>query len=83
MIYYLINLCYHIIGPTETQVEVRENTADLEVKLEKNISEYLLDALSKNIFALFTQTECSWLIVKTMAVWKFLLSQKSNFLYDQ
>ena len=35
MIYYLLNLCYHIIGPTETQVEVRENTADLEVKLEK------------------------------------------------
>ena len=31
----MINLCYHIIGPTETQVEVRENTADLEVKLEK------------------------------------------------
>ena len=34
MIYYLINLCYQIIGLTETQVEVRENTADLEVKLE-------------------------------------------------
>ena len=58
MIYYLINLCYQIIGLTETQVEVRENTADLEVKLE-------------------------WLIVKTMTVWKFLLSQKSNFLCNQ
>ena len=34
MISYLINLCY---GLTETQVEVREDTADLEVKLEKNI----------------------------------------------
>ena len=58
MIYNLINLCYHIIGLRETQVEVKENTADLEVKLE-------------------------WLIVKTMTVWKFLLSQKSNFLCDQ
>ena len=57
MIYYLINQCYHLIGLAETQVEVRENTADLEVKLEKNISEYLLNAMSKNIFALFTQTE--------------------------
>ena len=83
MIYYLINLSYHIIALTETHVEVRENTADIEVKLEKNISEYILNAMSKNIFAFFTQTKCCWLIVKIMTVWKFLLSQKSNFLYDQ
>ena len=47
MIYYLINLCYHLKGLAETQIEVRENTADLEVKLEKNISEYLLHCLLK------------------------------------
>ena len=35
MIYCLINIYYRFIGPTETQLEVRENTADLEVKLEK------------------------------------------------
>ena len=60
MIYCLINICYYIIGLTETQLEVRENTADVEVKLEKNISEYILNTMSKNteIFPLFSQTEC-------------------------
>ena len=80
MIYCLINIYYRFIGPTETQLEVRENTADLEVKLEKKIRA-ILYAMYKNteIFELLTQAECIWLIVKIMTVSKFLPSQKSIF----
>ena len=40
-------LCNDIIGLIETQLEVRENTADLKVKLGKN-SEFVSTVLPKN-----------------------------------
>ena len=37
-------------------------------KIRKNISEHILNAMSKKKLALFIQTGYSWLIVKTMKV---------------
>lgn len=54
---------------TEAQVEVRENTVDLKLKLEKHFTVHS-PAISKNteVLVLFTQSEYSWLIVQTMTV---------------